>query len=183
MSSFKNHLVKGARIVLGGLALISLAACLRPLNAPGLNGASASQSLSTIEIAPLTPAYGQERLGHYLRSELIFDLDGSGSGKNKLYKLSFTTTERLQTPIVNTITGRAESASLIGEATYTLTSLDGSKVITSGKAVASASYDRDPQRFATIRAAREAEIRMAKILSEQIKIRLALALNALQKTP
>jgi LPS-assembly lipoprotein len=37
-------------------------------------------------------------------------------------------------------------------------------------------YDRSAQRFATIRAARDSDIRLAKTLSEQIRIRLATAL-------
>jgi LPS-assembly lipoprotein len=39
-----------------------------------------------------------------------------------------------------------------------------------------ASYDRTSQRFANIRAARDAEIRDAKVLADQIKTRLAVAL-------
>jgi LPS-assembly lipoprotein len=36
-----------------------------------------------------------------------------------------------------------------------------------------ASYDRSSQRFANIRAARDAEIRDTRVLAEQIKTRLA----------
>ncbi len=42
---------------------------------------------------------------------------------------------------------------------------------------AMASYDRDAQRFANIRAARDAEIRAAKTLADQIRTRLAVALQ------
>jgi LPS-assembly lipoprotein len=81
--------------------------------------------------------------------------------------------QRVDSAIVNTDTGRADAATIITEVTYTLKSLADDKVVTSGKAVASASYDRNPQRFATLRAARDAEIRLARQLAEQIRIRLA----------
>ncbi len=48
--------------------------------------------------------------------------------------------------------------------------------MTTGKATATASYDRSAQRFATVRAARDADIRLAKVLSEQIRTRLSAAL-------
>jgi len=64
----------------------------------------------------------------------------------------------------------------VGEANYTLKTFDGTRTIASGKATASASYDRFTQRFTNVRAAREAEMRVAKLLSEQIRTRLAAAL-------
>jgi LPS-assembly lipoprotein len=50
--------------------------------------------------------------------------------------------------------------------------------VTTGKVVGSASYERSPQRFAVVRAQRDAEIRLAKLLSEQIRNKLALSLRA-----
>lgn len=61
---------------------------------------------------------------------------------------------------------------------YSLESLDGGRVITDGVATATATYDRSVQRFASQRAARDAEIRLAKVLSEQIKTRIASVLVA-----
>ena len=46
-------------------------------------------------------------------------------------------------------------------------------VVTGGSATGTATYDRGVQRFATVRAERDAEIRLAKTLAEQIKTRLA----------
>jgi LPS-assembly lipoprotein len=80
------------------------------------------------------------------------------------------------TPIVDSVSGRAQSANLNAQASYKLTTLDGSRTLASGTASASASYERFIQRFANVRAARDAEMRVAKLLSEQIKTRLAGAL-------
>ena len=63
-----------------------------------------------------------------------------------------------------------------GTLTYTLTSLDGKTVVTQGAATSSASFDRFPQRFANIRADRDAEIRLAKDLAQQVRTRLSAVL-------
>ena len=163
-------------VALVALMALSLGGCLTPLHGPTASGVSMRDAFAAIEVAPVTASVGQERLTHYLRSELVFDLDGSGQPSPKRYKLAIGATERVATPIVDTVTGRAAAATLVADATYTLTSLDGKRVITTGKASASASYDRYMQRFANVRAARDAEERVAKLLSEQIKTRLAAAL-------
>ena len=68
---------------------------------------------------------------------------------------------------------------MIGEATYTLTKVDGgARRSCKGTASAAAVYDRTPQRYADLRAARDAEIRLARALSSEISLRLASALAA-----
>jgi LPS-assembly lipoprotein len=166
---------RALRFAVIALMALGLSACFRPLNGPTASGALMPDVLAAIDVKPITVPAGQERLTHFLRSELVFDLDGSGQPRPKRYTLQVGAAERVATPIVDTVTGRAQAATLIADATYTLTAADG-RVITSGKATASASYDRFPQRFANVRAARDAEMRAAKLLSEQIKTRLAAAL-------
>jgi LPS-assembly lipoprotein len=82
----------------------------------------------------------------------------------------------VQAAIINTVTGRAETANVTGDVSYTLTHLADDKVVASGKATGHVSYDRSPQRFATVRAARDAEIRLAKVLTDQLRTRLATTL-------
>lgn len=165
-----------ARLAAVTLIAAGLSACLRPLHGPTASGAPLQDVLAAIEVEPIAARAGQERLSHYLRSELVFDLDGSGQRRPKRYKLVVAAGERVSAPIVDTVTGRAQAATLVADATYTLTSLDGGRVIASGRATATASYDRTIQRFANVRASRDAEIRAAKLLSEQIRTRLSAAL-------
>ena len=160
-------------VALLAVLAFGLSACFRPLHGPTASGASMQDVLAAIDVQPVAAPLGQERLTHYLRSELVFDLDGSGQPRPKRYKLAIGAAERVATPIVDTVTGRAQSATLIADATYSLTTIDGGRVIASGKATASASYDRYPQRFTNVRASRDAEIRLAKLLSEQIRTRLS----------
>jgi len=157
-----------------GLAA-ALSACFRPLYGPTASGVPVPAVLAAIQVEEVAVPPSFERFSHYLRSELVFDLNGSGLPSEKRYRLALAFASRLETPIVDTATGRAQSATLIGDVTYTLTSLDGSKTITTGKVTSAASYDRNVQRFATVRAARDAEIRLARDLADQVRTRLAVA--------
>lgn len=156
-----------------GLAL-QASACFRPLYGPTASGEPMYMALASVQVDDVAMAQDQERLGHYLRSELIFGLDGSGQNAvPKRYRLKMAGSESLSTPIVSSSTGRAESGTLIGTIKYSLESMDGRRIITEGVATSTATYDRSIQRFASLRAARDAEIRLAKVLAEQIKTRIA----------
>ena len=132
--------------------------------------------LAQIQVLPVQSAANKERMGHYLRSELIFDLDGSGQPPPKRYKLTILLRDSASSPIVDAATGRALSSTLNADAEYILTNFDGSQTIEKGTAIASATYERTAQRFAAVRAARDAEIRAAKLLAEQIRTRISAAL-------
>jgi LPS-assembly lipoprotein len=168
------HEVMDRRVMAGRLLAVivvafTTAGCLRPMYAPSATATPAVQTrLAAVAVEPLP-----ERLGHYLVQELRYELDGSGETTQPKYRLTLTANERLQAAIVNSQTGRATSATLAVDATFTLTSIGGGETILAGTAFASASYDRTQQRYAAIRAARDAEIRIARTLAEQIKTRIA----------
>ena len=179
MSSFN---VKGpARLALvAGLSIgmsLGLSACFRPLYGPTASGGSLQTTLASIEVPEIEWPNEQARIGHYLRSELVYALNGSGMEMPKRYVLKLALAQALSTPIVDAESGRASSAIVNGSLTYTLTNSDGSKVVERGTATSTASYDRFQNRFATVRAARDAEIRLARVLAEQVKTRLAAALS------
>lgn len=159
-------------VAVAALAL-NLSACFRPLYGPTASGEPMAALLASVQVDDVAMAQGQERLGHYLRSELIFDLDGSGQPSTKRYRLKMQGSESVQTPIVSSQTGRAEAGTIVGTVKYALEDLSGTKIISEGVATSTATYDRSIQRFASLRAARDAEIRLAKVLAEQIKTRIA----------
>ena len=170
--------VRGALRLSAALALtLGLAACFRPLYGPTASGAPLTDVLASIDVDDVAVPPTYERFSQYLRSELVFDLNGSGVPAPKRYKLVLSFSPRIETPIVDTQTGRAQSATLVGDLRYTLTSLDGKQTLASGKLQGSASYDRNAQRFATVRAARDAEIRLAKSLSDQLRTQIAVAVS------
>jgi LPS-assembly lipoprotein len=152
---------------------VALSGCFRPLYGPTASGVPLREALASVAVETVGTAPGQERLGHYLRSELVFDLDGSGTVSPKLYRLKLDASESVQVTTTDTLTGRADAALLNVTVKYALTTTDGTRTLGTGTARATATYFRDPQRFASVRAARDAEIRAAKLVSDDIKQRLA----------
>ncbi len=155
---------------LAALALAcSLAGCFTPMYR-SMHGELASE-LQAIAIDPVP-----ERLGHYLGDELASDLNGTGSSPPIKYHLTLTTKERVQSALVDVVTRRATNAAVVTEVGFTLTPVGADKPIVVGSVMSAASYNRSEQRFANIRAARDAEIRNAKVLADEITQRIAAAL-------
>jgi LPS-assembly lipoprotein len=177
MSSLDRSRRVTRRLGLLAALSLSLTGCLQPLYGPTASGLPLQTVLAAVEVDPIAVPGNQQRLSHYLRSELVYDLDGSGQPQPKRYRLAVSVTTTVQSPIVDTTFGRANASTLLGEATYTLVPIAGGAPIASGRVVGSASYERSPQRFAVVRAQRDAEIRLAKLLSEQIRNKLALSLR------
>ena len=154
--------------VLAALALAgALSGCFQPLYSeaahPGL-----VEDLRAIEVVPI-----KDRIGHYLADNLITDLNGTGQTPPPKYRLTVTVSTGSATPTVSALTNVATSATMTGEAHYTLNKVDGGAQVLTGVASANATYDRSQQRYNDLRAARDAEIRLARSLSEEISLRLA----------
>ena len=150
-----------------------LSGCFQPLYGeaahPGL-----VEDLRAIEVAPIP-----NRVGHYLAEDLIADLNGTGQTTSQpKYRLVVTISLGTQTPTVNSEINVATSATVTGDASYTLIKVDGGSVVLQGTASEAAAYDRTTQRYADLRAARDAEIRIARAISSEISLRLATALAA-----
>jgi len=152
---------------LAGIFILGLSGCIRPMY--GANGVN--NKLAEIEVAPVP-----ERVGHYLVEELKFETDGSGNRPPPRYRLTLTATSAAVGTIVDIGSQRADAAVVMVNATYSLAEIVGGRIVISGAANASASYDRTEQRYANVRAARDAEIRAATVLADQIRTRLAVAL-------
>lgn len=142
-----------------GLGLL-LAGCFQPLHGSALLGSKMRPGLSSVDVMPIPDV-----TGHYLEEELRFAFDGGNSGGEIRYRIRVTLVETLSAAAVNSSSGRAEAASLQVKANFTLEDLTGRKVL-EGSAVASAAIDRLQQRFAALRANRDARIRVAKTLAD-----------------
>ena len=144
---------------------------IRPLYAGA--GSGLESELQAITIDPIP-----DRLGHYVANELIFAFNGTGSQVTPKYRLTVILRERVSTPLIDTFTSRATAGTVIIDVTYTLTPVGGGAAILSASANNLATYDRSQQRFANVRAARDAEIRDAKAIADQIRLRVSAALAA-----
>jgi len=159
-------------MLLVGLVL-PLGGCFQPLYGPSsLGGHGAATQLAEIDVAEIP-----DRMGHFLRAELQYQLTGGTLPTSPLYQLEVRTRTTSQVAIVDRATDRADSATQITNADYVLRDRDG-KIITYGTVPVTASYDRSSQQFANLRAARDTEERIAKQVAEQIRLRLAAAFAA-----
>jgi LPS-assembly lipoprotein len=167
MSCFRGLSAIAAFSLAGGLS-----GCFQPLYSesahPGL-----AEDVRAIEVAPI-----KDRIGHYLGDDLVSDLNGTGQSAPPKYRLTVTLSIGTQTPTVNSELNVATSATMTGEANYTLNKVDGGAQVLKGNAMAAAAYDRFAERYADLRAARDAEIRLARALSAEISLRVASALAA-----
>jgi LPS-assembly lipoprotein len=156
--------------MLTGLVALGLTGCFRPLyGSQEFGGLAVQKGLSGIKIE-----LDGERLAHYLRNELEFGLRGGDPSITAItHRLVIQADQRTSAVIVDRIQGTAESGYMTLTAKYTLFSVNVTKPETTGDATVVVSYDRSQQRFATLRAARDAEIQGARQLADQIKTRIA----------
>jgi LPS-assembly lipoprotein len=161
------------RIFAALLMSLALSGCIQPLYGPLSASGDVAGELQAIAVEPIP-----NRLGHYLGNELIFGFNGTGSQVPPKYRLIVTVTEYVQTPLIDTVSGYPSAANVVVNADYRLMPVGGTEPVTKGKATVVASYDRTSQRFANLRAARDAEIRDAKRLADQIRTRIAAAIAA-----
>ncbi len=158
-----------AALVMG----LPLSGCIQPLYGPLSAGGDVAGELRAIAVAPIP-----NRLGHYLGNELTFGFNGTGSQVPPKYRLIVTVTENVQTPLIDTVSGYPSAANVVVNADYRLMPAGSTEPITKGQATVVASYDRTNQRYSNLRAARDAEIRDAKRLADQIRTRIAAAIAA-----
>ena len=168
MSSFE----RGLRFLALGLAALALSGCIEPMYGPLSATPMLAEEMKTIEVAPI-----DERRGVYLRNELIFALNGTGSQVPPRYRLIVKLGEQARTPIIDTVTGRATSATVIVHADYRLITLPDEQEVRKGVAFSYVSYDRFSNRLANVRAARDAETRDVKAIADEIRTQLSTTLS------
>lgn len=161
-----------ARALAALCALVGLSGCFQPLYGDAANPGLV-EKLREVQVSPIP-----NRIGHYLYDDLITNLNGSGETPSTKYKLIVTVTNSTSLPTVESQIATASSATLIANATIKLVKDDGEKVIYTGVASAVAPYDRSLQSFAVMRAGRDAEIRAARSLAQDIELRVAAAIAA-----
>ncbi|MBV8848405.1 MAG: hypothetical protein JOZ16_02340 [Methylobacteriaceae bacterium] len=170
--SWRKRQTAGIFRALALLLPLALGGCFQPLYGPLANGGSLESELQAIAVNPIVP----DRIGHYLENELAFAFNGTGSTVPAKYRLTVTLRERVQTPIIDTVSARATAATVIVDADYVLIPVAGGEPITKGTAFSVASYDRTTQRISNVQAARDAETRNAKVIADAIRTRVSAAL-------
>jgi LPS-assembly lipoprotein len=153
-------------------ALLSVAGCFEPMygdrGVPG-SGASLRNAMRDVEVSAIEGRVGQE-----LRNQLIFELGGgAGNPHNAPYRLNMTVATNSYSAILDPASGLGQSETVALNVTYRLRDVANDKVVVTDKAIARVSIDTTNQRYARIRAIRDAENKAAQVVSEQIRSRIA----------
>jgi LPS-assembly lipoprotein len=160
------------------LALLT-AGCFQPLygEKAAVGGAGIAEKLSSVEIAPIDAPNGTRlsRVGFEVRNDLMYGLTGGGGNPSPSYKLNIRLTSNQTRVIVDITTARTEVQNYGIDASYTLTDLATGKKVITGQTFSRVSYNipGQQQRFAGDRGLRDAENRAAKVISDNIRARLA----------
>jgi LPS-assembly lipoprotein len=151
--------------------------CFQPLYSDyttSTMGGSVKTALRGIEIPEI-----KGLIGHYFRNELVYELDGSGDpDAPRTSKLEASVAESVEVVTVDYANGRADSAVLVATITWKLAQNGTGKVLASGTNSVRVPYERSSQRFATVRAARDAQVRAAKNLAAIVKGQIAADLTS-----
>jgi len=155
--------------VLAALLVLMVGACgLRPMYAPLPDGSRASDNLRAIEILEI-----RTRVGQKLRNDLIFGFTGGDNADSALYELKIVLTKNVSSVSVEQFSDTPAAKLLTLNASFILTDIASGRTLLSGSNFANASYDFSDQRYANIRAERDAENRAAKVVAEDLQARIA----------
>lgn len=156
-----------------------LAGCFQPLYSERtpIGGEGLRQVLSSVDVEQIQAPNGTRlaRLAVEVRNAIIFDLTGGSGASAPTHRLNVQLTTSRQSVIVDITTARPDIENYGVDAVYTLTELSSGKTVVKGKTFARVSADipGQEQRFARLRAGRDAESRAAKVIAENIRSRLA----------
>ncbi len=162
-----------ARAGLAIASLLALGGCFQPLYSetahPGL-----AQAMKTVQVQPV-----DGRLGAYLTDDLVTQMNGTGETPTAKYRLQIAVPKpSVTTPTVESQIAFASSATMTASVSIVLTSVEDGKVVYKGQATAIAPYDRSFDNYANLRASRDAELRIARSLADEISQRVSAALSA-----
>jgi LPS-assembly lipoprotein len=169
MSSFDRTARRGALCALTLLPALMLGGCFRPMLADPANGSPGLKDrLASISISP-----APDRLTQQVRNKLSFNLTGGGEAPTPRYSLALTTAAIGEQAVVNATTDEPVAAILSVIADFTLTDSETKKILFKAKVNARKAYAAGTQRFAGVRAERDAENDVSETLADQIRLRLA----------
>ncbi len=164
--------------------VLSLAFALTIGLAAGLGGCTSVQPLygsldgkpspAAAEMRNVTFAIADSRLSQHIRNELIFGFyGGEGTPDKAIYRLSIRVNENNVPVGVQRLEDVPAAYLQQLNATYTLVEISTQKTILTGTSFANAAYDFSSQRYANVRAQRDAENRAATVIAGDIRTKVA----------
>jgi LPS-assembly lipoprotein len=164
------------RLAVVGVLALGLAGCFRPVygggSAPAVTskgsvGGDVASQLAAIDVKQI-----DGRVGGKLRNELIFMLRGGGAGEPTAYRLTMKINQYGQSAIADPLADIPETRTITLTVDYELARAGTIDPIATGHTVATATFFTGLQRFANVRAQRDAEDRAATQAAERVRARL-----------
>lgn len=155
-----------------------LAGCFQPLYAERTlkGGAPVHDAMRAIEVEQIGAlrGSGDARIAVVLRDAVLFDLAGGESRLSPTHRLKMNVRTSRSALIVDIATGQTIDEVTGIDVTYTLTELATGKIVITAQAFSRVSSDVPglEQRYALQRGERDAEDRAAKVVADQITLRL-----------
>ena len=162
------------------LLLLGAAGCqVRPLYLDAARGGplSPTPDLRSIVIDPVenrASVVEDNRLAQVLRNELLFLFRGDGGPPDQeLYRLRIISSASTDPLAVELEEDLPSAVLLTMRGTFILSEIATGRTLLTGSATSTASYDFSSQRFANVRAQRDAGSRAAESMAENIGARIA----------
>ncbi len=159
------------RLAAAMLLAAAVGGCFQPLYGDRslTGGPSIRDAMREVEVAPIGGRVGQE-----VRNDLIFELTGGeGNPVGAPYRVSLNVVTSSFYPVIDLTAGRPSAETVALDVSYRVEDVAGKKTVLTERALARVTIDRSQQRFARVRAIRDAENRAAKVVAEQIRSRIA----------
>jgi LPS-assembly lipoprotein len=174
-----RRIARGLRPVVSLLAAGVLAGCFQPLYGTHTvnGGPNIKAALNGVDVAQIPAQSGtdESRIAVEVRNALLFAVTGGDAPAPPSYRLNVRLNLTRLSVIVDINTARPDVEDVGINATYELVELKTGKVVISDQTFSRVSYDipGQQQRFARVRALREAENRAAQVIADNIRSRLA----------
>jgi LPS-assembly lipoprotein len=175
-ASSQSSLIR-AVVALGIAGLVG--ACFQPLygEQSPTGGPVLRDQLSAVDVMQIQAPKGTDeaRIAVEIRNSLLFDFTGGGYAAPPTHRLKIAISSTRASIIVDVNTSRPDAENYGLTASYSLTEIATGKVVVSGTTFARVSYDipGQEQRFARVRGLRDAELRAAKVIADNVRSRLA----------
>ena len=173
-ASIKRLLRVPAVVATAGLA----AGCFQPLYGPGPDPSrpGVRDALAAVDVQQIDAAANSDeaRLAVQVRNDLLFNFTGGGYPNSPTHRLKIVIGGARSIVQIDRSSALPNIEAYGLKATYSLTDLATGKVVVTGQTTTSVSYETlGAQRFARISGMHDAELRAAKVISDNITTRLA----------
>jgi len=171
----RRRFLKVASLLVLASSSLALAGCqVRPLyGSMGNASAPVHQELAAIQIETIDEDLDDADAARELYNELTFGFERGQSSPEKRYSLKVVMDLGVAEVGVERLADVPAAYTMTMNATFVLTDIASEKTLTTGKSFATASYDFSNQRYANLRARRDAEARAAKAVAQDMQARIA----------